>query len=166
MARKTATQKRLFGQIVRGNFNFVVLNAGDLTYRGKERFDTYAGEQGNVGESGRMAAWLRSLDGGLIVLGAVRDDGARRLTADARLAMKEVLGAQLVETLAKGESYAVAGVVGAAAPLAEEKKPVGTAVAVARGGVTCPAALVSADEKTYYSYAAQMSYAAYQAANP
>ena len=52
------------------------------------------------------------------------------------------------------------------APLAEEKKPVGTAVAVARGGVTCPAALVSADDKTYYSYAAQMSYAAYQAANP
>ena len=42
----------------------------------------------------------------------------------------------------------------------------GTAVAVARGGVTCPAALVSADDKTYYSYAAQMSYAAYQAANP
>ena len=52
------------------------------------------------------------------------------------------------------------------APLAEEKKPVGTAVAVARGGVTCPAALVSADDKTYYSYAAQMSYAAYQALNP
>jgi uncharacterized transporter YbjL len=37
---------------------------------------------------------------------------------------------------------------------------------VARGGVTCPAALVSADDKTYYSYAAQMSYAAYQALNP
>ena len=27
-------------------------------------------------------------------------------------------------------------------------------------------ALVSADDKTYYSYAAQMSYAAYQALNP
>ena len=49
---------------------------------------------------------------------------------------------------------------------AGDAKEVPPCAAVARGGVTCPAALVSADDKTYYSYAAQMSYAAYQALNP
>ncbi|MBI3456871.1 MAG: hypothetical protein HY002_13930 [Candidatus Rokubacteria bacterium] len=64
-------------------YNLVALDAAGQTVT-VDVFDTFL----RVGEAHRLAAWVRALEPGTIVVGGVRDEGSGQLTADAVEALR------------------------------------------------------------------------------
>jgi uncharacterized protein (TIGR03437 family) len=96
-------------------FNFLTVDAHTGELGTVRTFDTWGSEAAVAA----METYLQSLPVGLVVLGAVADDGTLLLTAETRRILRDTLGSQSIDTLAYQDSWAILSRVGAAQPIAE-----------------------------------------------
>ncbi len=96
-------------------FNFLTLDPQTGTIGQVRHFDTWASDEAVTA----METYLRGLPRGVLVLGAVADDGTLKITEQTRALIAETLGATQIELIQYQWSWAILSRVGAERPMAE-----------------------------------------------
>jgi hypothetical protein len=78
-------------------------------------FDTWGSEEQVIA----LQNYLLSLPPGMVILGAIADDGSLLLTEEARRILHETLGSRAIDALSYQYSWAIITRKGSAEPLAE-----------------------------------------------
>ena len=105
-------------------FNFMTIDPVNGVLGPALSFDTWGSEQAVAA----MEDYLKSLPAGVVVLGAIADDGFLLLTDEARRVLRATLGTQLIEYLDYQYSWAIITRKGAVRPIAERFSPNGLVV--------------------------------------
>jgi uncharacterized protein (TIGR03437 family) len=105
-------------------FNFLTIDPQTGVIGVLRQFDTWESEEAVLA----LESYLRGLPEGVLVLGAIADDGTNKLTPQARTLIRERLGAELIELVEYQWSWAIIARVGAGRPIAEGMMPNGTVV--------------------------------------
>ena len=79
------------------------------------RFDTWASDD----DARALEDYLESLPYGIVVLGAIADDGFLRMRAETFAAIREHLASELIDLLEYQDSWVIVTRKGAARPMAE-----------------------------------------------
>ena len=105
-------------------FNFVTIDPATGVLGPVRTFDTWLRDADVVA----MEDYLKSLPQGIVVLGAIADDGAARITAETRRVIRESLGSGLIEHVEFRYSWAIISRKGAPQPIDEGLSPNGLVV--------------------------------------
>ena len=105
-------------------FNFLTIDPLTGVIREVRTFDTWLRD----GDVVAMEDYLKSLPDGVVVLGAIADDGAARITDQTRRVIRETLGSGLIDHLEFRHSWAIVSLKGASKPLDEGLSPNGLVV--------------------------------------
>ncbi|MDA1312803.1 MAG: hypothetical protein O2968_05665 [Acidobacteria bacterium] len=108
-------------------FNFVTVDPETGVFGPVRAFDTWLRDADVVA----MEDYLKSLPLGVVVLGAIADDGVARITAETRRVIRESLGSELIDHLEFRYSWAIISRKGAAQPIDEGLSPNGLVVLAA-----------------------------------
>lgn len=96
-------------------FNFVTIHPQSGTVGPVRHFDTWASDEAVTA----MESFLRGLPQGLLVLGAIADDGVLNISDQTRAILRESLGASQIDSVQYQWSWAIIARVGAERPMAE-----------------------------------------------
>jgi hypothetical protein len=96
-------------------FNFLTIHPQTGTVGAVRHFDTWESDEAVTA----MESYLRSLPPGMLVLGAIADDGTLKITDQTRAILRETLGASQIDLIQYQWSWAIVGRVGAERPMAE-----------------------------------------------
>ena len=105
-------------------FNFLTMDPQTGVIGLLRHFDTWESDEAVVA----LESFLRGLPDGILVLGAIADDGTNKITSHTRALMRERLGSELIELVDYQWSWAIMARTGAARPIAEGMMPNGTVV--------------------------------------
>jgi hypothetical protein len=96
-------------------FNFLTVDAASGMLGPVRSFDTWGSEEQVIA----MQNYLLSLPPGMVILGAIADDGSLLLTDETRRILRETLGSRAIDALSYQYSWAIITRKGATEPLAE-----------------------------------------------
>lgn len=96
-------------------FNFLTIHPQTGTVGAVRHFDTWASDEAVTA----MESFLRGLPEGMLVLGAIADDGTLKITDQTRTILRERLGASQIDAIDYQWSWAIIARVGSARPMAE-----------------------------------------------
>jgi uncharacterized protein (TIGR03437 family) len=102
------------GGVGRG-FNFLTVDAATGLLGPVRSFDTWGSQEQVIA----MQNYLLSLPPGIVVLGAIADDGSLLITDETKRIVREALGSRAIDALGYQYSWAIIARKGAAEPLAE-----------------------------------------------
>jgi uncharacterized protein (TIGR03437 family) len=105
-------------------FNFVTIDPATGVLGPVRTFDTWLRDADVVA----MESYLKSLPEGVVVLGAIADDGAARITRETRRVIRETLGSGLIDHVEFRYSWAIIARKGAVKPIDEGLNPIGLVV--------------------------------------
>ena len=105
-------------------FNFLTVDPGTGALGEVRAFDTFE----RAADVEAMENYLRSLPLGVVVLGAIADEGTHLLTAETRALLGETLGAELIGFVGYQYSWAIITRKQATKPIAEGLSPNGLVV--------------------------------------
>ena len=105
-------------------FNFLTVDPGTGALGEVRAFDTFD----RPADVEAMGNYLRSLPLGVVVLGAIADEGTHLLTAETRGLLRETLGAELIDFVGFQYSWAIITRKQATKPIAEGLSPNGLVV--------------------------------------
>jgi hypothetical protein len=105
-------------------FNFMTIDAATGVFGPVRTFDTWLRDA----DAAAMEDYLKSLPDGVVVLGAIADDGATRITDETRRVIRESLGSALIDHLEFRYSWAIISRKGATLPIDEGLSPNGLVV--------------------------------------
>ena len=105
-------------------FNFLTVDPGTGALGEVRAFDTFE----RAADVEAMENYLRSLPLGVVVLGAIADEGTHLLTAETRALLRETLGAELIDFVGFQYSWAIITRKQATKPIAEGLSPNGLVV--------------------------------------
>jgi uncharacterized protein (TIGR03437 family) len=111
------------GGVGRG-FNFLTVDPATGTLGPLRSFDTWGSQE----QVAALEDYLRSLPLGVVVLGAIADDGSLLLTDQTRRIIRETLASRTIDSLGYQYSWAIISRKGAAAPIQESLHPSGVVV--------------------------------------
>ena len=115
---------RVHGGGVGRGFNFLTIDAESGVLGPVRAFDTWASDEDVVA----METYLKALPDGAVVLAAIADEGALKITGETRRVVRETLGSGLIDHLEFRYSWAIISRKGAAKPFAEGLSPNGLVV--------------------------------------
>ncbi len=105
-------------------FNFLTLDPQNGALGPVRSFDTWSDEEAVTA----MEAYLQALPAGVLVLGAIADDGWLLIGDQTRAIIREALASELIDRLAYQYSWAIIARKGAETPIAEGLMPNGRVV--------------------------------------
>ena len=105
-------------------FNFLTIDPTTGILGPVRSFDTWASDAAVAA----MEAYLKSLPEGIVVFGAIADDGFFKITDETRRVIRETLGSGLIDKLAYRYSWAIIARKGVAQPIDEGLSPNGLVV--------------------------------------
>ena len=105
-------------------FNFLTIDPTTGILGPVRSFDTWASDAAVLA----MEDYLKSLPNGVVVLGAIADDGFFKITDETRRVIRETLGSGLIDNLEYRYSWAIISRKGVAQPIHEGLSPNGLVV--------------------------------------
>jgi hypothetical protein len=105
-------------------FNFLTVDPATGRLGPLRNFDTWGSEE----QVAAMEDYLRSLPPGVVVMGAIADDGTLLLTDQTRRIIRETLASRTIDSLGYQYSWAIITRKGAAGPIQESLHPNGVVV--------------------------------------
>lgn len=105
-------------------FNFVTIDPETGVLGAVRTFDTWLRDEDVVA----MERYLKALPEGVVVLGAIADEGAARITRETRRVIREALGSGLIDHVEFRYSWAIVTRKGAMKPIDEGLNPIGLVV--------------------------------------